>query len=134
LLSAIRREVGDVTAAPLFERCQGMLKEGETLERLLERAETYLAAPALSGMLDYSSWPQHNTCEQAELMLDASAALMGMHADQKRLVCAELSRIVFLATGRMMISASWNPTAPVLWLNHDLIARLLQDGRGEGIL
>ncbi|MBI2355118.1 MAG: hypothetical protein HYV06_08830 [Deltaproteobacteria bacterium] len=134
LLTAIRREAGDAAAAPLFERCQGMLKEGEGLGHLLERADDYLASPLLAGILDYSGWPQHNTREQAELMLSRSAELMGMHADQKRLVCAELSRIVFLATGRLMVHSSWNPVAPTLWLNHDLIARLLADSRGEGIL
>jgi len=134
LLDAIRQEVGETASAALFERCQGMLKEGESLGRLLERADAYLSSPILSAMLDYGTWPQHNTREQAELMLASSSELMGMHADQKRLVCAELSRIVFLATGRLMVNASWNPAAPVLWLNHDPIARLLADGRGEGIL
>ncbi|HEX9080013.1 MAG TPA: hypothetical protein VF795_10520 [Desulfuromonadaceae bacterium] len=133
LLSAIGREAGNA-AAPLFERCQGMLKEGESVARLLERADDYLASPILADILDFAGWPQHNTREQAELMLSRSAELMGMHLDQKRLVCAELSRIVFLATGRLMVHASWNPSGPILWLNHDTIARLLADGRGAGIL
>ena len=111
-----------------------MLKEGETLAHLLERADAYLSSPILADILDYDTWPQHNTREQAELMLASSAELMGMHTDQKQLVCAELSRIVFLATGRLMVHSSWNPAAATLWLNHDIIARLLVDSRGEGIL
>ena len=71
---------------------------------------------------------------QAEWMLASSAELMGMHADQKQLVCAELSRIVFLSTGRLMLQASWKPDAPVLWLNHDIIGRLLADASGAGIV
>ena len=110
-----------------------MLKEGETVENLLERTNAYLSSPILAAIVEYETWPQHNTLEQAELMLAASAELMGMHADQKQLVCAELSRIVFLSTGRLMVHASWNPAAPTLWLNHDIIARLLADSR-EGIL
>lgn len=134
LLTAIRGEVGEVRSAPLYERCQGMLKEGETLGNLLERTDDYLASPLLAEILDFSTWPQHNTREQAELMLARSAELMGMHLDQKQLVCAELSRIVFLSTGRLMVQASWNPPAATLWLNHDTIARLLADSRGESIL
>ncbi|MBC8017441.1 MAG: hypothetical protein H7X83_02830 [Verrucomicrobia bacterium] len=134
LLTAIWREVGDAASTPLFERCQGMLKEGESVEKLLERANSYLSSPILSAIVDYDSWPQHNTLEQAELMLAASAELMGMHTDQKQLICAELSRIVFLATGRLMVHASWNPAAPALWLNHDIIARLVAEGRGSDIL
>jgi len=134
LLTAIRREVGEAASAGLFARCQAMLKEGETVEGLLERANTYLASPVLSAIVDYKTWPQHNTLELAELMLTASAELMGMHADQKQLVCAELSRIVFLSTGRLIVHGSWNPAAPALWLNHDLIARLVSDGLGRDIL
>jgi hypothetical protein len=134
LLTSIRREAGEAASAGLFARCQGMLKEGETIDNLLERTNTYLASPILAAIVDYKTWPQHNTPEQAELMLAASAELMGMHADQKQLVCAELSRIVFLATGRLMVHASWNPAAPALWLGHSLIARLVADTRGRDIL
>ena len=67
-------------------------------------------------------------------MLASSAELMEMHADQKQLVCAELSRIVFLATGRLMLHCSWNPPAAAIWLNHDIIGRLLADQQGAGIV
>ncbi|MFZ2951022.1 MAG: hypothetical protein WA003_16220 [Desulfuromonadaceae bacterium] len=134
LLSAIRLEAGGQIAAPLEARCQGMLKEGKTVAALLERADTYLSSPVLERIVDFSTWPQHNTREQAELMLACSAELMEMHADQKQLVCAELSRIVFLATGRLMLHSSWNPFSAVVWLNHDIIGRLLADQRGKGIV
>jgi hypothetical protein len=134
LLAAIRSKLGEELSRPLFERCQGLLAEGESLEEMLEKAEAYTTSPLIAGMLDFATWPQHNTLEQAELMLAASAELMGMHADQKQLVCAELSRIVFMSTGRLILHASWKPEAPVLWLNHDMIAGLLADNRGSGIL
>lgn len=134
LLSAIRREAGDQIAAPLEARCQAMLKEGETVATLLERADRYLSSPILDSIVDYPTWPQHNTREQAELMLASSAELMEMHRDQKQLVCAELSRIVFLATGRLMLHNSWAPSSATVWLNHDIISRLLADQRGTGII
>ncbi len=134
LLSAIRREAGEQIATVIEARCQDMLKEGETVSDLLERADRYLSSPILDQIEDFSTWPQHNTREQAELMLTASSELMEMHADQKQLVCAELSRIVFLATGRLMLHSSWNPVAATVWLNHDIIGRLLADERGAGIV
>lgn len=134
LLSAIRREAGEELAAPLVARCQDMLKEGETVTDLLERTDRYLASPILSRIVDFATWPQHNTLEQAELMLASSAELMDMHRDQKQLVCAELSRIVFLATGRLMLHTSWSSSSAVVWLNHDIISRLLADQRGTGII
>ncbi len=134
LLSAIRLEAGEEIAATVEGRCQELLKEGETLTALLERADNYLSSPILEEIVDFSTWPQHNTREQAELMLACSAELMEMHADQKQLVCSELSRIVFLATGRLMLHSSWNPSSSVVWLNHDIIGRLLADKRGAGIV
>jgi hypothetical protein len=134
LLNAIRRESGEEIVAPLEERCQEMLKEGETVASLLQRADTYLSSPILEQIVDFATWPQHNTREQAELMLSCSAELMEMHVDQKQLVCSELSRIVFLATGRLMLHYSWNPFSAVVWLNHDIIGRLLADKRGAGIV
>lgn len=134
LLSAIRLEAGELAAAPLESRCQDMLKEGITVATLLERADSYLSSPLLQQIVDFPTWPQHNTREQAELMLASSAELMEMHTDQKQLVCAELSRIVFLATGRLILHSSRKPLAPSLWLNHDIIGRLLADPRGRGIL
>jgi hypothetical protein len=134
LLHAIRREAGAALAEPLEARCQAMLKDGGTIAALLERADRYLSSPILDAIEDFTTWPQHNTREQAELMLTASADLMDMHADQKQLVCAELSRIVFLATGKLILHSSWNPPSPALWLNHDIIGRLLADDRGANIV
>ncbi|MBW4055230.1 MAG: hypothetical protein HIU83_07480 [Proteobacteria bacterium] len=134
LLHAIRREAGEQISAPLEARCQAMLNDGETIGSLLDRADHYLSSPILKQIVDFSTWPQHNSREQAELMLNSSAELMEKHRDQKQLVCAELSRIVFLATGRLMLHSSWNTVSPAIWLNHDIIGRLLADERGAGII
>lgn len=124
LLKSIKAAAPELSGK-LFEKCQQLLKDGETVETLLAGADRYLSSPILAELVKYESWPQHNTLEQAELMLNASTELMGMHSDQKQLVCAELSRIVFEATGKLMIHASYRSTNPVYWLNHDIIARLL---------
>lgn len=133
LLTAIKQKAG-AAAKTLFERCQAMLKEGETVESLLQKTDAYLSSPILAAIQDYSTWPQHNTLEQAELMLASSAELIGMHVDQKHLICAELSRIVFQATGRLMLHASWQPQAPAIWLNHTIIACLVADKSGKDLL
>jgi len=69
-----------------------------------------------------------------ELMLATSAKLMEMHRDQKQLICAELSRLVFRSTGRLMVQASWSSTEAAVWLNHDTIAALVTDQRGADLL
>ncbi len=67
-------------------------------------------------------------------MLAASSRLMEMHADQKKLVCAELSRLVFLATGHLMVQASWSSEEPALWLNHDIITALAATDTGKRLV
>jgi hypothetical protein len=123
LLAAVEREGGQAAAAGLRQVCQELLREGETVDTLLARAEAYLCSPVLKPFADYGTWPHHNTPAQAELMLGASAELMACNADPKRMVCAELSQVVFTAVGDLMFSSAWELPAPVLWLNHDVVAR-----------
>uniref|UniRef100_A0A831UEM0 Uncharacterized protein n=1 Tax=Geobacter metallireducens TaxID=28232 RepID=A0A831UEM0_GEOME len=125
LLAALRKEGEGAAAKAIWDACQGLLKEGETLDALLEKADAYLSSPVLKPFGTYEEWPRHNAPEQAGLMLAVSDELMAMSADSKNVVCAELSKSVFRAVGRLMFDHSWNPQAPVLWLNHDIIARRL---------
>jgi hypothetical protein len=48
-----------------------------------------------------------------------------MHKDNKALITDLLSSLVIEATGPLMFNESYAPTGPVLWLNHDIIARQL---------
>ena len=77
----------------------------------------------------FDSWPQHNSPEQQEYMLDCSAELLAMNQNQKDIVCAVLSRGVFQAVGTLMFNSSWQPQAPLFWLNHDVIAKCLAGKR-----
>jgi hypothetical protein len=109
----------------IAKECQGLLKEGVTLDQLLERANAYLSDPLVTASRDFDSWPQHNSPKQQEFMLNCSAELIGMNADQKEIICAVLSRGVFHGVGRLMFDSSFDPKAPLYWLNHDVIAKRL---------
>jgi hypothetical protein len=126
LLLAVREvRPGSPVADGLWTRCRALLREGATLEALLARAEEYLASPVHRPFRSLAEWPQHASREQMEAMLAASDDLLAMSPDPKNPVCAELSRAVFQAVGRLMLDASWDPPAPVVWLGHDVIARRL---------
>jgi hypothetical protein len=130
LLAALRREGATSPAAEgVWGRCRTLLRGDATLERHLERAEQYLASPAVAPLRDLGSWPQHATPEQMDAMLAASEDLLGMSADPKNPVCAELSREVVASVGRLMLDGSWEAPAPVLWLNHDVVARRIVSPR-----
>lgn len=126
LLAALEREGGGPAAQAIRAECQACLAEGATLEGLLAKAEHYLASPLQKPFRDFGFWPHHNSPEQADFMLNTSAELLAMNANPKeKIVCAPLSQAVFRAVGRLMFDASWAPMGPVLWLNHDIVARRL---------
>ena len=126
LLRAIRNEgAGTSAAEATWDRCRALLKKGASLEGVLARAEDFLASPVMAPFRDIGQWPQHNGRDQAEAMLAASADLVAMSADPKNPVCAELSRSVFQGVGRLMFDTSWDAPGPVLWLNHDVVAKRL---------
>jgi hypothetical protein len=109
----------------IAKACRDLLKEGVTLDMLLECANGYLSSPLVTCTRDFASWPQHNSPQQQEYMLNCSAELIAMNADQKEIICAVLSRGVFKGVGALMFDSSWEPKAPVYWLNHDVIAKRL---------
>jgi len=123
LLEALEREGGGPRVAMIRAECQALLKEGVTVETLLARAGDYLASPVMSGFSRYGEWPHHNTAEQASFMLERATELLDQNRDPKEIVCAVLSRVVFNAVGQLMLDASWEPAAPVFWLDHDIIAK-----------
>ncbi len=126
LLAALRCEGPRAPATEAaWGRCRAALREGATVEALLARAEEYLGAPILGPFRHLDTWPQHTTREQMEAMLAASDDTAAISADPKSPVAAELSPFVFRAVGRLMLDASWEPPAPVLWLGHDVVAKAL---------
>jgi hypothetical protein len=126
LLQAVRQaDSAGTTADALWSRCRALLRDGATLDELLAKADEFLAAPVLAPFRELAAWPQHTTRAQLEAMLAASDALLELSADPKNPVCAELSRSVTSAVGRLMFDESWEPSAPVRWLGHDVIARSL---------
>jgi hypothetical protein len=125
LLSALEMEGGGAVARLIKEECRLLLKEGASLESLLDIAGEFLSAPLMSGFRAFAAWPHHNTPEQAELMLNCSATLLEMNRSPREIVCAVLSRAVFTAVGRLMLDTMWESSAPVYWLNHDIVAKRL---------
>lgn len=126
LLTSLQQAAPQAAKA-LTERCAALLADGSSLDQMLAGAAAYLTDPLINNALDFDSWPQHSSQEQMELMLENSSHLIGMHKDQKQLVCAELSRVVFRTTGRLILQGSWSSTEAAVWLNHDTIAKLVAE-------
>lgn len=122
ILRAIRREAPH--RAPEIEgTCQNLLRCDAPLETLLAEADRYLSHPIHHPFRNPAEWPMHSTPEEMELMLETSNRLMEMGANPKEPLCALLSQLVFTGVGTLMMDHSWHSPDPVVWLDHDIIAK-----------
>ncbi len=74
---------------------------------------------------DFSAWPMANSQAQADLTISTSNEITQMHRDSKAMISDLLSALVVEATGQLIFGASSDPSGPIQWLNHDIVARRL---------
>lgn len=108
----------------LMKECAALLKPEYSLDEVLDITDKYFRSDIiLNRWSDYPAWPQHNGPEQMELMRTTSQRILEMHRDEKQLLVATLSEIVFKACGKAMLNEALNPRQPVWWVGHDFVAR-----------
>jgi hypothetical protein len=125
LLKALLKEQGGTWAAAQWEACCAVLQEGLALEDLLQKIDHYNASSVMLGFRNFAAWPMDNTAELADVMIGTSEEITKMHKSRNELVTDILSALVLEGAGPLMFFSSANPSAPVLWLNHDIIAKQL---------
>jgi hypothetical protein len=127
LLSALKQENGGAWAQQQWDICQGLLNDGVSLQSVLDRLETYLQTGTSTEFRNYDAWPMDNTPELADLMIGIADEITALHKDKKALITDHLSTLVLEGTGPLMFHGAAEKIAPVLWLNHDIIARQLNE-------
>jgi hypothetical protein len=125
LLVALKKENGGEWAEAQWQACRKLLEEGTSLEDLLQKIEDYNDHGVIAEFRNYEAWPMDNTEELAEVMVGTSEEITSLHKDRKALITDHLSALVLEGTGPLMFHEISNPSAPVLWLNHDVIAKQL---------
>ena len=125
LLKALKREGGAAWADAQWQACRDLLQEGMSLEALLQKISDYNATGVMQAYRNFAAWPMDNSAELADLMIGTSDEITQMHKDRKALVTDILSALVLEGTGPLMFMEASHPAAPVLWLNHDVIAKQL---------
>jgi len=125
LLKALLKEQGGTWAAAQWEACRAVLQEGLTLEDLLQKIDHYNASSVMMSFRNFAAWPMDNTAELADVMIGTSEEITKMHKSRNELVTDILSALVLEGTGPLMFFASASPSAPVVWINHDIIAKQL---------
>ncbi len=125
LLNALKSEAGGNWADKQWDACRELLSEGNTLEGLLKTIEDYNANGVITEFRNYEAWPMDNNEELAEVMVGTSGAMTALHKDKSSLITDLLSSLVLEGTGPLMFHQMSTASAPVLWLNHDIIAKKL---------
>nr|WP_319563702.1 hypothetical protein [uncultured Rhodoferax sp.] len=125
LLSALKREGGGEWAEEQWQACSELLADGVTLKDVLRKVADFQGSEEMRGFRNFEDWPMPNSPAQSDLTIGTSDEIQKMHKDSKALITDLLSSLVIEATGPLIFHESSAPTAPVLWLNHDIIARQL---------
>lgn len=126
LLKALMKEGDGAWAEVQCQACRDLLQDdGASLEALLQKIDDYNATSVMQSFRNFDAWPMDNSAELADLMIGTSDEITQMHKDRKALVTDHLSALVLEGTGPLMFMEASNPSGPVLWLNHDIIARQL---------
>jgi hypothetical protein len=126
LLKALRKEQGGAWAEAQWKACNELLQDGYSIENLLEQIESYNMSAVSKHFRDFAAWPMDNSPELADIMIGTSDDITQKHKDRKALVTDLLSALVLEGTGPLMFFETSNPAGPVLWLNHDIIAKQLK--------
>ncbi|WP_256080392.1 hypothetical protein [Massilia sp. YIM B04103] len=125
LLEALKKEGGTAWAQQQWDACQALLEDGIKLDDLLARIATYNGDATSASFRNFEAWPMDNTPALAEVMIGTSEDITKLHKERKELITDVLSALVLEGTGPLMFNEMSKPAAPVIWLNHDVIARLL---------
>ena len=125
LLNALKKENGGVWAQAQWQACEALLADGITLDQVLDKVLDFQRNPVMQAFRNFAAWPMPNSQQQADLTIGTSDEVQKMHRDNKALITDLLSGLVIEATGPLIFRESSAPSGPVLWLNHDIIARQL---------
>jgi hypothetical protein len=126
LVGAIQKEQpNSAHAKQILHDCQVLLKDEVTFDEISKFIEAYLKNPITLEFSKFEKWPQNSAQHQMEYMLGSSNHLIGLHKDEKNLMTAVLSEVVFKSCGYVMLHDSWAPKSPVAWIGHDIVARCI---------
>jgi len=125
LLLALKQEGGGRWVEEQWTACEQLLADGFTMADIFRKISNMQANDVMRPFYDFSAWPMANSQKQTDLVIGTSNDITQMHRDGKALISDRLSSLVVNATGQLIFGETSDPTGPVRWLNHDIVARQL---------
>ena len=117
ILGALKKE----EETSILAHCEEKLQT-DALPKIMNITQEYFLSDAMAHQLDFEKWPQHNTTEQMELMLNTSRQLANL-STQENNITNELSSAVLNSCGRLILQEIFCLEQAMCWLGHDVIAR-----------
>ncbi len=133
LLLALKQEGGGQWVDDQWQACGQLLADGFTMEDVFLKIADMQANEVMRPFYDFSAWPMANSQKQTDLVIGASSEITQMHRDGKALISDRLSSLVVEATGKLIFAETSQPSGPVLWLNHDIVARQLVASHSDSL-
>lgn len=106
----------------LVHEASQLLKQPQMLETIYKMIDDFYQHPEVIATLKFEEWPSHSRKAQLEMLLKISDEIVACHQDEKKLMTALLSEIVFKSCGWGMFHDSFAPEKPVRWIGHDFVA------------
>ncbi len=125
LLEALKREGGGKWAQQQWDACQALLEDGVALQTIIDMIAAYNNDATSATFRNFEEWPMDNTPALADVMIGTSEEITKLHKDKKALITDHLSALVLEGAGPLMFHGAAEQIGPVLWLNHDIIAKKL---------
>lgn len=107
------------------EECKKALKEDASMDQVFALVDEFLSSETFQKTSIFEGWPHHSQKDQLELALQTSDQIVALHKDEKSLMTATLSELVFKGCGYVMLHEAVAPQWPVAWIGHDAIVKSL---------
>ena len=130
LLLALKKENGGAAAQAQWRACRELLSDPDGLEAVLQRIHDLNRSEVVVRARDFAHWPTPNDPDLAEIVISTSEDIEGLHKSRNALISDYLSTLVVEASGSLIFREMAKPLGPVLWLNHDIIARQINTAGG----
>ncbi len=129
LYNLIRSLEKEAPTHPLTQKikdaCKVALKEEATMAQVFTLVDNFLTSESFQKTSVFEGWPHHSQKDQLEAALQASDSIIALHKDEKSLMTATLSELVFKGCGYIMLHDGFKPQAPVAWIGHDAVVKSL---------
>ncbi len=120
ILGALKKQGGS-KGAEIVSQCLEKMQNG-AFNIIMDTTKKYFESEEVKKQSVFEKWPQHNSKEQMEIMLDTSKKLSTLHKDPGHSITPFLSEVLFNSCGNLIFQEMSKINQAVCWLGHDVIA------------